>query len=81
MMAFPDTHPRIEAAIGHPIPAEHSVHGLAELPAQILGDAVLVYEQCGSLHAFAYLYHVTDAEFGQVKEFCAAQGWSTDVDD
>lgn len=80
-MAFPDMHPRIESAIGHPMPAENSVHGLVNLPAQILSDASLVYKQCGSPHAFVYLYHVTDAEFSQVKEFCGAQGWFTGVDD
>lgn len=80
-MAFPNMHPRIESALEHPIPAEHSVHGLAALPAQIMNDAVLVYERCGVLHAFAYLYHVTDAEFHHVKEFCEAQGWTAGVDD
>lgn len=40
-MAFPDMHPRIESALGHPIPAEHSVHGLAALPANSLDNMAL----------------------------------------
>lgn len=80
-MAFADTHPRIEQVLGHSMPPEHSISRLEQLPADVETDAKTLHERCGSLMAFAYLFHVTDASFGDVKAYCAARGWTTGVDD
>jgi hypothetical protein len=80
-MAFADTHPRIEKVLGHAMPPEHAIKGLDQLPSHVAADAATLYENCGSLVAFAYLFHVTDASFGDVKAYCATRGWTTDVDD
>lgn len=79
-MKFPDMHPRIEEALGHPLPPAHSVKGLTNLPQSILQDAATVNERCGSLWAFVYLYNTTDATFSDVKMFCSGQGWTSSVD-
>jgi hypothetical protein len=80
-MAFADLHPRIEQVLGKPIPPEHSVHGLGSLPPDILQDAETLNMASGSLLAFAYLFHVTGAGFGDVKAFCSSRGWTTAIDE
>ena len=78
---FAETHPRIEGVLGQPMPPEHAVHGLDQLPAAIEQDAETLYERCGSLLTFAYLFHVTDATFGDVKAHLGARGWTSGVED
>ena len=80
-MAFAETHSRIEQVLGHPMPREHSIHGLDHLPIELERDAEALYLRCGSLMAFAYLYHVTDASFGDVKTYVSGRGWSAGDDD
>jgi len=79
-MAFAELHPRIEQILGKPMPPEHSVRGLDHLPADVVRDAEALHARCGSLLAFAYLFHVTDAGFGEVKLYCSSRGWTTGVD-
>ena len=62
------------------MPPEHAIDALDHLPLDVLADATTLYERCGSLLAFAYLFHCTKASFGEVKEYCAAQGWTAGVD-
>lgn len=38
------------------------------------GDAETLYLRCGSPLAFAYLFHVTDACFGDVKPYIGGRG-------
>lgn len=81
-MAFAETHLRIEQVLGRPMPPEHSVRGLDLLPLEVERDAETLYLRCGSLLAFAYLFHVTDASFGDVKSYVSERGWATGgVDD
>lgn len=80
-MAFENLHPRIEEVLGRVMPAEHSVAGLDDLPPHVLADATRLHERCGSLVAFAYLFHTTTATFGDVKAFCSERGWTTSVDE
>ncbi|UOD29240.1 hypothetical protein INH39_28125 [Massilia violaceinigra] len=69
------------AATGRSIPPENSVHGLENLPQHILDDLNAIHEKCvSSLYAFAYLYHVSDAPFGDVKHYLDQRGWLRDVD-
>lgn len=53
---------------------EHSVRGLEHLPADVNHDAEVLHARCGSLLAFAHLFQVTDAEFGEVKRYCSSRG-------
>ncbi len=80
-MAFADLHPRIEQILGKPIPPEHSLPSLERLPPEVLRDADLLHKHAGSLLAFAYLFHVTGAAFGDVKGYCTARGWTTGIDE
>ena len=80
-MAFAELHPRIEQVLGKPMPVEHAVHGLDSLPADVVRDAEILYARCGSLLAFVYLFHVTDAAFGDVKSYCESRGWTTSIDE
>lgn len=79
-MAFAELHPRIEQVLCKQMPPEHSVRGLDHLPADVVHDAEVLHARCGSLLAFAYLFHVTDAGFGEVKSYCSSRGWTTGVD-
>ena len=79
-MAFAELHPRIEQVLGKRMPPEHSVRGLDQLPADVARDAEVLQAQVGSLLAFAYLLHVTDAGFGEIKLYCSSRGWATGVD-
>lgn len=80
-MAFENLHSRIEEVLGKPMPLEHSIHGLDNLPPDVVRDAETIYEHAGSLLAFVYLFHVTDAAFGDVKCYCGSRGWATGVDE
>lgn len=79
-MAFAELHPRIEEVLGRAMPSEHSVR-LDALPEDVLRDAETLNARAGSLLAFAFLFHTTDASFGDVKAFIAARGWTTSIDD
>jgi hypothetical protein len=64
------------AATGRPIPPEHSVHGLAHLPRHVLDDIEAIYaKQKSTLCVFAYLHHVSDAGFVEVKAYLDRRGW------
>ena len=62
------------------MPPAHSVNGLKNLPLDVVRDAAIVNQLCGSLWAFVYLYNTTDATFAEVKTFCAEQGWGPSCD-
>ncbi len=80
-MAFADLHPRIEQVLGRAIPPERSVNGLEKLPSNVEADAKTLHGRCGTLMAFVYLVHLTDASFGDVKAHCASRGWTAGVED
>lgn len=71
---------KMERIIGREIPPLRSVRGLAHLPPGVLQDAEMLYRTSGSILAFSYLYHVTDASFGDVKLYVSDRGWSESVD-
>lgn len=71
---------QIQRIIGREIPPLRSVHGLTHLPPVVLQDAEVLYGVSGSILAFAYLYHVTDASFGDVKLYISHRGWGGSVD-
>jgi hypothetical protein len=76
-----ETARRIRQATGRdPRPAK-SVHGLDNLPADVLEDIEAINKACGGIYVFAYLYHVTDASFGDVKLYVDDRGWHHSVDD
>ena len=66
---------KVRQAIGREAPPEKSVRGLDQLPANVLQDIESIYQICGGLHVFAYLLHVTDASFDEVKEYLGEKGW------
>jgi hypothetical protein len=67
---------RVQQATGREAPPEKSVHGLDEMPINVLQDIEAINQSCGSLAVFAYLYHVTDASFTEVKQYVGDRGWS-----
>jgi hypothetical protein len=70
----------VHAAIGKdPLP-ENSIHGLVDLPEQIVSELAAIQEKCGTLSSFAYLYHVTDASFSDVKAYLDSNSWIQTVD-
>lgn len=71
---------QIQRTIGREIPSVRSVRGLAHLPPVVLQDAEVLNRASGSILAFAYLYHVTDASFGDVKLYISDRGWGGSVD-
>ncbi len=71
---------RIRQAIGHEPRSAKSVHGLEQLPADVLDDIETINRACGGLYVFAYLYHVTDATFLDVKLYVADRGWHHSAD-
>jgi|GEM_PF-6764564 len=71
---------QIQLIIGREIPPLRSVRGLANLPPAVLQDAEVLNRISGSILAFSYLYHVTDASFGDVKVYISGRGWSESVD-
>jgi hypothetical protein len=79
-MAFAELHPGIEEVLVRRMPSEHSVR-LDALPEDILRDAETLNSRAGSLLAFAFLFHTTDASFGDVKAFLAARGWTAGIED
>lgn len=76
-----ETAQRIRQAIGRDMRPAKSVHGLEQLPADVLEDAEAIFKGCGGIYVFAYLYHVTDASFGDVKVFTSEMGWLRSVED
>ncbi|PMQ07546.1 hypothetical protein DyAD56_02140 [Dyella sp. AD56] len=71
---------KIQRVIGREIPPLRSVRGLEHLPLTIIQDAEALNRASGSLLAFGYLYHVTDASFNDVKLYVSARGWLKSVD-
>ncbi len=71
---------RIRQAIGREPRSAKSVHGLDQLPPDVLDDIEVINGKCGGLYVFAYLYHVTDATFGDVKLYIAERGWLHSAD-
>jgi hypothetical protein len=71
---------RIQRITGREIPPLRSVHGLAHLPPAVLEDAEVINRVSGSILAFSYLFHVTDASFEDVKLYLSSRGWSESVD-
>jgi hypothetical protein len=70
----------VRSAIGkEPLP-ENSIHGLVDLPKHVVIDLAVIQEHCGTLSSFAYLYHVTDASFSDVKTYLDNNGWINTVD-
>lgn len=72
---------RVRQATGRDPRPEKSVHGLDQLPPDVLEDIEAINEAWGGLYVFAYLYHVTDASFGDVKCYVGSRGWGGGVDD
>ena len=70
---------KVRNATGREAPAKKSVHGLDQLPTNVLQDIDAIYQSCGGLAVFAYLYHVTDASFADVKEYLGEKGWAHGV--
>ncbi len=71
---------QIQRIIGREIQPLRSVHGLAHLPLAVLQDVEVLNRVSGSILAFSYLYHVTDASFGDVKRYVSDRGWSESVE-
>jgi len=71
---------RIRQAIGRELRSAKSVHGLEQLPADVLDDIETINRTCGGLYVFAYLCHVTDATFSDVKLYVADRGWHHSAD-
>lgn len=71
---------RVRDAIGKEPPPEHSVRGLDDLPSEVVKDLVVIHQRWGTLCAFAYLRHVTEASFGEVKLYLDGKGWVESVD-
>jgi hypothetical protein len=75
-----DTLRRVRDAIGKEPPPEHSVHGLSNVPAEIVSDLETIYREWGLLCAAAYLHHVTGANQMEVKVYLGNKGWHGEVD-
>jgi hypothetical protein len=71
---------RVREAIGKEPPAENSIRGLDDLPKSITDDLEKIYQEWGAICAFAYLHHVSDAKFGDVKLYISDKGWGSSVD-
>lgn len=72
---------KVRQATGRETPSEKSVQGLARLPTHVVQDIEAINQICGGLAVFAYLYHVTDASFGDIKEYLDKKGWLHGVDE
>ena len=70
---------RVRSVLGKEPPDQNTVQGLSDIPDDILKDVALIYEKCGSLYAFAFLYHVSDAEFGEVKTYVSDRCWRSNM--
>lgn len=71
---------RVRRATGREPRAAKSVHGLGHLPPDVLEDMEAIYSGCGGIYVFAYLRHVTDATFCEVKAYVDARGWHSSAD-
>lgn len=71
---------RIHQALGHDLRPAKSVHGLDALPEDVLRDLEVIYGACGGIYVFAYLHHVTDASFADVKMYVDGRGWHHSAD-
>ena len=71
---------RIEQAIGRPAPPAKSIHGLEQLPVDVLTDIEAINLKCGGIYVFAYLRHVADATFSEVKAYVDSRGWHHSAD-
>jgi hypothetical protein len=75
-----ETATRIRQATGRePRPAK-SVFGLENLPLDVLQDMEAINSSCGGIYVFAYLHHVTDATFSEVKAYADSRGWHHSAD-
>ncbi|HJV69496.1 hypothetical protein [Ideonella sp.] len=71
---------RLYQALGHELRPAKSVRGLDVLPEDVLRDIEVIYDTCGGIYVFAYLYHVTDASFAEVKMYVDRRGWHHSAD-
>jgi len=71
---------RVLDVIRKELPLEHSIHGLENLPPEILSDLELINHTCDSIHAFAYLKYVSDASFHEIKSYLDKKGWHSSAD-
>lgn len=71
---------RITQTLGRELPPTKSVHGLDQLPADVLEDIEKINETCGGIYVFAYLRHITDASFSDVKLYVDGRGWHHSAD-